>query len=42
MVQRIIDDHGGTVDVKSKEGKGTIFLYQIACWKRKIGSLGKP
>lgn len=29
MVQRIIDDHGGTIDVKSKEGKGTTFYIKL-------------
>lgn len=28
-VQRIIDDHGGTVDVKSREGKGTTFYIKL-------------
>jgi PAS domain S-box-containing protein len=28
-VQRIIDDHGGTVDVKSKEGKGATFYIKL-------------
>ena len=32
MVQRTIDDHGGTVDVISKEGKD-VLLYKTACWK---------
>lgn len=29
VVQRIIDDHGGTIDVKSKEGKGTTFYIKL-------------
>ncbi|HHT9129720.1 MAG TPA: PAS domain S-box protein [Candidatus Brocadiaceae bacterium] len=29
MTQRIIDDHGGTIDVKSKEGKGTTFYIKL-------------
>ncbi|HHT9142262.1 MAG TPA: PAS domain S-box protein [Candidatus Wujingus californicus] len=29
MVQRIVDDHGGTVDVKSKEGNGTTFFIKL-------------
>ncbi|MGQ3684787.1 MAG: PAS domain S-box protein [Candidatus Loosdrechtia sp.] len=29
VVQRIIDDHGGTVDVKSKENKGTTFFIKL-------------
>lgn len=29
VVQRIIDDHGGTIDVKSKEGKGTTFSIKL-------------
>jgi PAS domain S-box-containing protein len=29
VVQRIIDDHGGTIDVKSKEGKGTTFFIKL-------------
>ncbi|MDE1889684.1 MAG: PAS domain S-box protein [Planctomycetota bacterium] len=29
MAQRIIDDHGGTIDIKSKEGKGTTFYIKL-------------
>ncbi len=29
MTQRIIDDHGGTIDIKSKEGKGTTFYIKL-------------
>jgi len=29
VVQRIIDDHGGTIDAESKEGKGTIFYIKL-------------
>ena len=38
MVQRIIDDHGGTVDVISKEGKGTSFYIKLPIGNEKWGS----
>jgi signal transduction histidine kinase len=36
MVQRIIDDHGGTVDIKSKEGKGTTFYIKLPVGNEKL------
>ncbi|MEK7789731.1 MAG: ATP-binding protein, partial [Planctomycetota bacterium] len=36
MVQRIIDDHGGTVDVQSKEGKGTTFYIKLPVGNEKL------
>ena len=36
MVQRIIDDHGGTVDVKSKEEKGTTFYIKLPVGNEKF------
>ena len=38
MVQRTIDDHGGTVDVISKEGKGTSFYIKLPVGNEKWGS----
>ena len=36
MVQRIIDDHGGAVDVKSKERKGTTFYIKLPVGNEKL------
>ncbi len=38
MVQRIIDDHGGAIDVKSKEGKGTTFYIKLPIGNEKLAS----
>lgn len=36
VVQRIIDDHGGTIDAKSKEGKGTTFYIKLPVGNEKL------
>ncbi|MBI2471955.1 MAG: PAS domain S-box protein [Planctomycetes bacterium] len=36
MVQRIIDDHGGTLDIKSGEGKGTTFYIKLPVGNEKL------
>jgi len=36
MVQRIIDDHGGTIDVKSQEGKGATFYIKLPVGNEKL------
>jgi len=36
VVQRIIDDHGGTIDAKSKEDKGTTFYIKLPVGNEKL------
>ncbi|HHT9136889.1 MAG TPA: PAS domain S-box protein [Candidatus Wunengus sp. YC60] len=36
MVQRIIDDHGGTLDIKSGEGKGATFYIKLPVGNEKL------
>ncbi len=40
MVHRIVDDHGGTVDVKSKEGNGTTFFIKLPVGNEKLVEQG--
>lgn len=34
LVQRIVNDHGGVIEVESEEGKGTSFILRIPQWAR--------
>ena len=42
MVQRIIDDHGGAVDVSSKVGSGATFYIKLPVGNEKWSSFGSP
>lgn len=39
VVQRIIDDHGGTIDAKSKKDKGTTFYIKLPVGNEKLAIL---
>ena len=42
LSKKIIEDHGGTITVKSEEGKGTTFIVTLPISKMKYSSNGDP
>ncbi len=42
VTRRIIEDHGGRIDVQSREGEGTTFIFQLPALRAEIGEDNQP